>query len=368
MFFKKSLNFLRKFDWITVIVVIFFITLGIMTLYGLSLGSNDANFSSFKKQILFACIGISALFITSFLDYKILKTYGYIAYIISVILLVAVLVAGKIIRGTKGWFVIFGFGFQPVELAKLFLIIALAKYFSSKIYDIKKFSHIIISALIASLAIIPTILQPDLGSAAVLFLIWGCMLVLFGIKKTHFFILCALFIFVSVSSFSLLKDYQKARIYTFLNPGGDPLGRGYNITQSIIAIGSGQLSGKGLGSGTQTQLKFLPETKTDFIFSVIAEELGFGVIILIFIGWSIVLYRISKIAKESNNEFASFLCMGIALLLFIHFFINIGVSIGLLPVTGIPLPFMSYGGSFLITSLISIGIIESIAVRSQKNY
>lgn len=368
MFLKKSLNFLRKFDWITLIVVIFFISLGIMTLYGLSLGSNEPNLLSFKKQILFACIGIFILFIVSFLNYKALKTYGYIAYIIALIPLAAVLVIGKIIRGTKGWFVVFGFGFQPVELAKLFLIVALAKYFSSKIFEIKKFSHIIVSALIASLAMIPTLLQPDLGSAAVLFLIWAGMLLLFGIKKTHFFILCALFIIITIGSFSFLKDYQKARIFTFLNPESDPLGRGYNITQSIIAIGSGQLSGKGLGSGTQTQLKFLPETKTDFIFSVIAEELGFGVIILIFIGWAILLYRISKIAKDSNNEFACFMSLGLAILLFIHFFINIGVSIGILPVTGIPLPFMSYGGSFLITSMSAIGIIESIAVRNQKNY
>ncbi len=368
MFLKKSLNFLRKFDWITLIAVIFFICLGIMTLYGLSLGSNEPNLSSFKKQILFACAGICILFIVSFLNYKTLKTYGYIAYALMIIPLIAVLLAGKTIRGMKGWFVLFGFGFQPVELAKLFLIVALAKYFSSKIYEIKKFSHIIISAIIASLAIIPTLLQPDLGSAAVLFLIWVGMLLLFGIKKTDFFILCALFIIIAIGSFSFLKDYQKARISTFLNPESDPLGRGYNITQSIIAIGSGQLAGKGLGAGTQTQLKFLPETKTDFIFSVIAEELGFAVIILIFIGWAILLYRISKIAKESNNEFASFLSLGLAILLFIHFFINIGVSAGLLPATGIPLPFMSYGGSFLITSMISIGIIESIAVRNQKNY
>lgn len=365
MLFKKFSNYIKKFDWITFIIVIFFIALGLLSIYGISLGGKETGMLSFKKQIIIAGIGILMMFLISIIDYKILKTYSIFLYIISIGLLTAVLFAGKIIRGTKGWFVVFGYGFQPVELAKIFLILILAKYFSSKIHEIKKFKHIIVSGAIASFAIIPTMLQPDLGSAAILFLIWAGMLLVFGIKKSHFIIIITLFLLIAVSFwFFALKPYQKDRIYTFLDASRDPLGKGYNITQSLIAIGSGQLRGKGLGSGTQTQLKFLPETKTDFIFSVMAEEMGFWMITLIFIGWVIFLYRICQLSKKTNNEFASFIVLGIAIFFFIHCFVNIGVSIGILPVTGIPLPFMSYGGSFLITCLLSIGILESIALKS----
>jgi len=367
MFIKKTFNYLKKFDWITLIIVIFFISLGIMTIYGISLGSGEVGLVSFKKQIIVACIGLGIIFFISFFDYKLLKTYSIPLYALSSVLLISVLFVGKIIRGTKGWFTIYSLRFQPVELAKIFLIIILAKYFSDKIYDRKSIFHIIFSGLIALIAIIPTILQPDLGSAAILFFIWLGMLLMFGIKKLHFFIMLSLIAFIIFCSWSfVLKGYQKDRINTFLSPSSDPLGKGYNITQSLIAIGSGRLKGKGLGSGSQTQLKFLPETKTDFIFSVISEELGFLLIILIFIGWVIFFYNICRIAKKTDTAFANFLIIGLAIFFFIHIFINIGVSIGIMPVTGIPLPFMSYGGSFLLICLISIGIIESIAIRCNK--
>ncbi|OGF22598.1 rod shape-determining protein RodA [Candidatus Falkowbacteria bacterium RBG_13_39_14] len=365
--FKKLFSYLKKFDWITLIIVIFFISLGLMSIYGISLGSGETNLLSFRKQIIFAVCGIILVFIISSFDYKALKTYAVWVYGASTALLLGVLALGKIVRGTKGWFELYGLRFQPVELAKIFLIIILAKYFSGKIYETKKFSHIAVSGVIALLSILPTMLQPDLGSAAILFFIWLGMLLLFGAKKRYLIAIFAILISAAAFSFAALKNYQKDRIYTFLDPSRDPLGKGYNITQSLIAIGSGRLKGKGLGSGTQTQLKFLPETKTDFIFSVIAEEMGFGIIILIFIGWIILLYRLLRLAKLSSNSFAAFLTLGISIFLFVHFFVNVGVSTGILPVTGIPLPFMSYGGSFLITCLISIGIIESIALRTKSS-
>lgn len=361
---KKLFSYLKKFDWIMLIIVIFFVSLGIMSIYGISLGGGEENLLSFKKQILFAMTGIMAVFIISAIDYKVLKTYATWIYGLSVALLIGVLSLGKIVRGTQGWFDFYGLRLQPVELAKIFLIIILAKYFSTKIYEAKKISQIFTSAIIASLCIIPTLLQPDLGSAIILFFIWFGMLILFGIKTRYLILMITTISIAALFSFALLKNYQKDRIYTFIDPSRDPLGKGYNITQSLIAIGSGQLKGKGLGSGTQTQLKFLPETKSDFIFSVIAEEMGFGIIILIFIGWIILLYRLLRLSKLTNNPFAAFLTPGIAIFLFVHFFVNVGVSIGMLPVTGIPLPFMSYGGSFMITCFISIGIIESIAVRT----
>ncbi|MFH1030605.1 MAG: rod shape-determining protein RodA [bacterium] len=361
---KKILSYFKKFDWITLVIVIFFVSLGIMSIYGISLGSGEENLLSFKKQILFALIGITLVFILSAIDYKALKTYAIWIYCLSAALLAGVLSLGKIVRGTKGWFDFYGLRLQPVELSKIVLIIILAKYFSAKIYETKKFSHIITSAAIASLFIVPTLLQPDLGSAMILFFIWLGMLILFGIKTRYLFLMITTTFIVALFSFAFLKNYQKDRIYTFIDPSRDPLGKGYNITQSLIAIGSGQLKGKGLGSGTQTQLKFLPETKTDFIFSVIAEEMGFAIIILIFIGWIILLYRLLRLSKITNNPFASFLSPGIAIFLFVHFFVNVGVSIGILPVTGIPMPFMSYGGSFMITCFIAIGIIESITLRT----
>jgi len=365
MFLKKAFFHLKKFDWITFIIVIFFISLGIMAIYGISLSSGEMTLSNFKKQIIFACIGLAVLFLTTFFDYKLLKNYSYFIYGLAVALLIGVLLAGKVIRGTKGWFTIYGFGFQPVEFAKIALIIILAKFFSKKTYELKKISHTITSGLIALLIIIPTMIQPDMGSVFILFMIWIGMLLMFGIKKSHFVIIGIIIIIAAICSWSfLLKNYQKDRIYTFLDSANDPLGKGYNITQSIIAIGSGKLMGKGLAFGSQSQLKFLPETKTDFIFSVLSEELGFIIALLILIGWSIIFYRLCSLAKKTNHNFSYFLVIGISIFLFLHLFVNIGVSIGILPVTGIPLPFMSYGGSFLLTCLISLGIIESVAVRT----
>ncbi|MFC1612787.1 rod shape-determining protein RodA [Patescibacteria group bacterium] len=365
MFLKKTFFHLKKFDWITFIIVIFFISLGIMAIYGISLSSGEVVLSNFKKQIIFACAGLAIIFLITILDYKLLKNYSYFIYGIAVILLIAVLMVGKVIRGTKGWFTIYGFGFQPVEFAKIALILILAKFFSKKTYESKQFKTILKSGLITLLVILPTMLQPDMGSVFILFMIWFGMILMFGIKKRHFFMIGIMIIIVAICSWIfLLKNYQKDRIYTFLSPENDPLGKGYNITQSIIAIGSGKLLGKGLAFGSQSQLKFLPETKTDFIFSVISEELGFIIAMLIFLGWAILFYRLCSLAKKTKNNFAYFLVIGFSIFLFLHLFVNIGVSIGILPVTGIPLPFMSYGGSFLLTCLLSIGIIESIAVRT----
>lgn len=369
MFFKKSFNYFKKFDWILIIAIIFLVSLGIMTIYGISLGGGEVGLESFKKQILFACMGVITMAVMGVIDYKVLKNYSFLIFSFSVLLLIGVLLIGQTIRGTRGWFIIYGFRFQPVEAAKIGLIIILAKYFSDKIYEPRCLRHIITSGLVAGVSVGITLLQPDFGSAFILCAIWFGMLVIFGIKKLHFFLIMTSVLIAGLSLwFFVLKGYQKDRIFTFLNPASDPLGRGYNITQSLIAIGSGGFKGKGLGSGSQTQLKFLPETKTDFIFSVLAEELGFGLISLMFIGWAIIFYRIYKLAKNANNEFAIFLSLGISILFFVHLFINIGVSTGILPVTGISLPFMSYGGSFLLTCLLALGILQSISARTEKKY
>lgn len=367
MFLKKTARYFKNLDWITQIIVIFFVYLGIMAIYGISL-SGGGDLSNFKKQIWFGLTGLIIFFLLLGLDYKFLKNYSNLLYAITIVLLIAVLISGRVIRGTRGWFEIYGFRLQPVEIAKIFLIISLAKFFSSRIYEPRNIFIMIKSGIIASLAIIPTILQPDMGSVFILFMIWSGMLLLYGIKKSHFIIMIILIASLALSSwFFVLKEYQKDRIYIFLNADKDPLGAGYNVTQSIIAVGAGKLKGKGLAFGSQSQLKFLPETKTDFIFSVLSEELGFIIIALIFIGWIIIFYRLCYLAKKTKDPFAYFLTAGIAIFLFLHIFINIGVSIGILPVTGIPLPFMSYGGSFMITCFIAMGIIENIQIQSKNN-
>ena len=346
--------------------VIFLITMSLVAIYSIALSQENPDFYYFKRQLLFLGIGLLLIFVFSFLDYKIFKVYSWFLYILSIVLLVLVLFFGSEIRGTTGWFNILGFGIQPVELAKLSLICVLSKYFSNKQKEIDQKKYILYSGLLAILPVGLVLLQPDLGSALVMFTIWFCFLLIFGIKKSYILgivlILIASFLF---SWFLLFKDYQKERILTFIDPARDPLGRGYNVTQSIIAVGSGNLYGRGLGEGSQSQLKFIPESQTDFIFAVIAEELGLvGTLLTLFFFFTLY-FRLIKAAKKARDNFSLYLILGITVLFFTQMMVNIGMNIGILPVTGISLPFVSYGGSFLIICLVLVGIAESFIIRNE---
>jgi rod shape determining protein RodA len=362
--FKNAVSNLRKFDWVLLIAVFSLFCLGLAAIYSVDLSQASEEFSNFKKQIIFGVIGFCAAFIIGLGNYSGLRVYSKTIYVASLALLVAVLFFGSNIRGTTGWFSVFGLGIQPVEIAKIALIVMLAKFFSNRLQQFRVAKHIIVSLFITLSFVVLIMFQPDFGSSLILLGIWFLLLLLTGIDKKYIIVLIAICsIFAGLTWQFFLEDYQQGRIMTFLSPSSDPLGRGYNVMQAIIAIGSGNWFGRGLGFGSQSQLRFVPESQTDFVFAVIAEELGlFGVLLLLGF-WGIVFYRLVTIARRAKDDFGMFLVLGITCLFFLHIFINIGMNMGIMPVTGISLPFLSYGGSFLIICLALIGMAEGVAVK-----
>ncbi len=366
---RKITLYLKNFDWILFLAVLLLVSFGLVEIYSIALGQEVVDLLNFKKQIFFAVAGIVFLFLFSFVDFHNFRSFSNYLYIFGVIVLAGVLIFGQDIRGTRGWFYFKGLSLQPVELVKIILIIFLARFFSVSATRIRPFKHLILSGLGSLVFILLVLAQPDFGSALILFLVWLFMILAIGFSRKYFLIVgLILAVTFAGSWFLFFKDYQKERIATFFNPTTSPLDQGYNISQAIIAVGAGGLNGRGIGFGSQSQLKFLPEAQNDFIFAVIAEELGFLGICLVILFFGVFFYRCLKNIKRVNNDFETFFILGALGLIFIEMFINIGMNIGVLPVIGISLPFVSYGGSAVLSSLILVGIIESIIIRARINY
>ncbi|MDO8669268.1 MAG: rod shape-determining protein RodA [Candidatus Buchananbacteria bacterium] len=368
----QNLSIFKKIDWSLFITVLFLSMFGLAAIYSVALGQGLGEFLNFKKQIMWLVLGVISMFVFSNVDYHYWQRISWIGYFISLMFLVLVLTPlGSTIRGTQGWFSLGFFSFQPVELAKIFLIVVLANVYCHCSRTINQFRHLFLIGLIAFIPFILAVSQPDFGSAMVLFFTWFISFFLVTKNKWHIiFILISLIALFILAWFFIFADYQKDRINTFVNPSLDPLGSGYNVRQSIIAVGAGRLVGRGLGFGSQSQLKFIPESQTDFIFSVIAEELGFVGVVMILGFFLFLFYRFYKIALMAPDDFGMFLSILVAILIFIHVFINIGMGVGLLPVTGISLPFISYGGSFVIVMLTLVGIVMNVyksGLISRKN-
>jgi rod shape determining protein RodA len=267
-----------------------------------------------------------------------------------------------------GWFRVGLLNFAPVELAKISIILLLAKYFSSRHVEVYQVRHIIASAIYAALPTGLVLLQPDLGSALILVFIWLGIVLLSGMKQRHLLIVLMTGLVIASLAWSFaLKPYQHQRILTFLNPANDPLGSSYNLIQSKIAIGSGGLWGQSLGHGTQGQYNFLPERQTDFIFAVFAEEWGFIGVLFLFVLLAVFFWRLIRIILASANNFFRLFVAGYAIMIFAQIFINIGMSLGLLPITGISLPFLSYGGSNLLINFVGLGIAQNIFGQIKTN-
>jgi rod shape determining protein RodA len=329
--------------------------LGLVTMYSY-LGDN----SYFERQIIWIVLGIIAMLAASVPDYRFLRTGAsiFFIYLASVAMLIAVLIIGEITLGAQSRFDLGFFSFQPADLAKLAVILVLAKYFSKRHIEIAHFKHILISGLYAGLVFVLVFVQPDFGSAIIIFGIWFGMVLVSGISFRHLALVGSLGLIV----FSLLwsfgfQDYQKQRILTFLNPLADIQGAGYNAYQSMIAVGSGQVVGKGVGFGTQSKLQFLPEYETDFIFAAFAEEWGIIGVLVLFSLFSVVIWRLVYHALLGGSNFERFFAVGTAVLFMSHFFVHVGINIGLLPVTGTTIPFLSYGGSHLVTEFLCLGIV-----------
>lgn len=356
-----SIHF-KKMDWILIIIVLFLVILGFISIYSSSLGKGD--FFNFKKQLFFFGIGFFLMILFSFFDWRILRDSPYlilILYFLSLISLGGLLIFAPEIRGVKSWYKIGFLSIDPIEFTKIILIILLAKYFSIRHVEMYNIWHILLSGFYVLLPSSFIFYQPDLGSVLILITLWIGILLISGIKLRHFLILilCLLIIFLLSWNF-VLKDYQKARIISFFTPGIEPLGIGWSQNQAKIALGSGGIFGKGIGKGSQTQRGFLPEPQTDFIFASIGEETGIIGVSILLILFSLLIWRIIKIAISSNNNFTRIFSAGFAILLISQIFVHIGMNIGLLPIIGIPLPFISYGGSNLIAHFVGLGLLQSI--------
>lgn len=347
-------SFLRKND-ITVIAATLAITLaGLFTM-----SSFQGNDSYFWKQSVWILISLSVFFTASQFEYRFLKQTRVVMTLYAIVLFILSLLftLGHVSKGAESWFRLGGIAFQPSDLMKLVLIIVLAKYFSRRHIEIANIRHIIVSGVYALIPFLLVVLQPDFGSAMVLFAIWFGLVLVSGISIRHLVLVgvIGLVAFLLAWNFAF-KPYQKARIMNFVNPLADIRGTGYNAYQSTVAVGSGGLLGKGLGFGTQSRLNFLPEHKTDFIFAAYAEEWGFVGAVLLLLFFLIILIKLATFALVADSTFEALFTYGVMIWIITHVTINIGMNIGIMPVTGIPLPFMSYGGSHLVAEYLALGM------------
>jgi len=352
---------LKRIDWLLVAFIIPIILAGLFTMK--SFGVADGGSGFFGKQVIWITLSFIVFFTFSLIDFRFLKRTNILVFIFLgfCAVLLVLFVLGKVSHGAQSWFDFGGFSFQPADMMKLVLVIVLAKYFSRRHVEIRNFKHIFISGFYALIPFILILFQPDFGGAMIIFFIWIGMVFVSGISKTHLLLVftSTAVIFATLWFFAF-APYQKDRISNFLNPLADIHGSGYNVYQSTIAVGSGQLLGKGLGFGTQSRLQFLPEPQADFIFAAFAEEWGFVGSILIILLYGLVIWRILYSASLGATNFEMLFGMGIAIYFMSHILINIGMNLGIFPVTGIPLPFMSYGGSHLLTEFVGLGILMSM--------
>ena len=360
---KIDRRLFANFDWVLLGLVLLISGIGILNLYSAGYNLRVTEEHLYTKQMSWILLGLIMMVIAFSVDYHIIIRHAYLIYVVSVLLLFLVSFYGNIVHGSQRWLVIWGFSFQPSELMKLAIIIVLVRYFDDNMERGYYPANLLILLTIVGIPFFMIVRQPDLGTAMFLMVLFLSMAVFAGVgRKLLIRLGLGGMIFAPLFWF-FLKDYQRERILTFLNPERDPLGAGYHIIQSIIAIGSGGVWGKGILKGTQTQLRFLPEQQTDFAFSVFAEEWGFvGVFVLMFIFLVLVLWGL-KIARYSRDLTGALTAFGVTMFVFWGIFINIGIVIGIFPVVGIPLPFFSYGGSSMIVLMTGVGLLMNVSMR-----
>lgn len=355
---KQTFKKVFSIDWLLLGAIIPIILGGLFTMSSFS----EANIF-FNRQIIWIGISLLVFFFLSTIDFKFLRKTGIIfgIYVGMITVLILLYVLGATVKGAQGWFSFGFFSIQPSEFAKLTLILVLAKYFSRRHIEIKNLRHIIVSGIYAGIIFILVALQPDFGSALIIFAIWFGMVLVSGISKKHVLLVFMLVTLVVGLLWNFVfYEYQKQRIMNFIHPLQDIRGTGYNAYQSTITVGSGQILGKGLGYGTQSRLKFLPEYQTDFIFAAYAEEWGFVGVLLLFFLYTLVLWRILKTSMDGATNFEILFGVGITIMIVAHLLVHIGMNVGVMPVTGITIPFMSYGGSHLLVTFIALGILQSM--------
>jgi rod shape determining protein RodA len=359
---------LHNFDWIMLSVSILISLIGILTIYSATRPLAAEEHSVFYiKQVTWLILGLAALFLIVGFDYIWLSRFSTPLYVTGIVLLITVIIIGKMGMGAKRWINLGPIAFQPSEFFKLMYIIMLSKYLSTLKSPIDTGSLLRAFFFITFVPFVLLLKQPDLGTALIILSIFIALVIAKGLEKK----VAVLFIIIGLISMPFLgnifwgglKDYQKNRLVAFVEPEVDPTGIGYHLNQSKITVGSGKFFGKGYLKGTQGPFRFLPEKHTDFIFAVFAEEWGFfGSTLLLFFYFFMIMRGLDT-TKNAKDDFGRFLALGITFMFFIYFLINVGMTLGLMPVVGIPLPFMSYGGTALLSNLISVGVLINIRTR-----
>lgn len=348
----------RSMDWLLITSATLLSLLGLVTMNSF-LGESIF----FERQLIWIVLSLFVMFAVSFVDTRLLykSSVVFSLYLVAVALLVLVLFFGTIVLGAQNRFDFGFFAFQPSDVAQLIIILVLAKYFARRHMEIGHFKHILISGAYTFVIFFLLFLQPDFGSAMIVFAVWFGMVLIAGISRTH---LLLVFLTGAIAASGLwlfgFADYQKTRIISFLHPLADIQGAGYNAYQSTIAVGSGGLTGKGIGYGSQSKLEFLPEYETDFIFAAFAEEWGFVGVLIFLMLFGVLFWRILTHALLGATNFETLACSGIVLWFMAHVVIHTGMNVGLLPVTGTTIPFLSYGGSHLITKFAALGLVLSM--------
>jgi len=364
IFFKYDRRIFQNFDWTLFALVMSVCAIGIINIYSTGFSISDNQSPLYLKQQQRIVFGLFLMMITFLIDYRAINQAAYVIYAISIASLIVVAIFGHTANGAQRW-ISFGFVlFQPSELMKVSIIIALARYFddhkSNEPYLLRELFVPFLMVIVPCMLILK---QPDLGTALIIIIISASIVLFIGVNWKSILIAVSSVLILLPIAWHLLKDYQKDRLLTFLSPESDPLGTGYHIIQSMIAIGSGGFLGKGFLKGSQTQLKFLPEQQTDFVFSVFAEEWGFiGGLVLMVMLISLIIWGF-KIALHSKDLLGTILAFGITALIAWQVIINMGMVLGMLPVVGIPLPFLSYGGSAMVSLLAAIGLLMNVSVR-----
>ena len=362
---KLSLKKMKKFDYVLLLSAFLLLAIGITAVYS---ATYTRTTSFYQKQILWAIIGTGMFFTFSNIDYRIYSRYSKLIYIFNVVFLISVFIFGSKVLGAQRWIKLGPISIQPSELAKLFVVLTFSDLLIRNYKDtFRGFKDLILSGI----HIVPIFLlvaaQPDLGTGVVILFVYMVLIFLNGIDYKTYFTLCGVgAALMPVAYFFALKPYQRQRVFTFLHPEDDLLGSGWNIIQSKIAVGSGQIFGKGFLNGTQDKLRFLPESQTDFIFAVISEEFGFVGSVTIIGLYFLLIFTILKIAQKTEDRYGQLVCYGIAAIIFFHTLVNIGMVIGVMPVKGLPLLLLSYGGSSLMFVSTMLGIVQSVKTYGSK--
>ena len=360
----------QHFDFVLFTATLALIALGIALIYSATLASGMHGEqwwdTFFARQVIYAVVGVAIMLLVAFTDYSIFANVSYLIYALTILSLILVYAVGQVSFGAQRWIDVGIFPLQPSELAKVLLIIVLAKFLADRQEDLKRLPFFLLSIMYVAVPMIFIYIQPDLGTAIVLGVSWLAMVLMTGVRLRHLGLIAAVFLIASPLIWFSLHGYMRERIFVFLDPTRDPLGTGYNINQARIAVGSGGFLGQGFAQGSQSQLHFLRVRHTDYIFSVLGEELGFVGVALLMLLFLVVIGRILRVAEMARDTFGQLIACGIATVVAFQAIANIGMNIGLLPMSGVPLPFISYGGSALIALLVGEGVVQNIIIRHKR--